>query len=139
MINYTYEITNLDVDNTTSTPNLIKGVHVVLTATDDTDGVSDSIGIYIGLQPSETFVPFENMTKEIVESWIKDSSVIENAKPLLVKKIEDKRAAAVVKTAAPPWIVPVATVPRASVVDTNIANVSTPRTIVPIVVTPTVL
>lgn len=105
MINYTHEITNLDIDNTTSTPNLVKGVHVVLTATDDTDNVSSSIGIYIGLQPSQTFVPFENLTKETVESWIKDSSVIENAKSLLVKQIEDKRATAVIKTAAPPWVV----------------------------------
>lgn len=126
MINYTQEITNLDIDNTDPTrPNLIKGVHVLLTARDDTDNLSSSIGIFIGLEPGETFVPFENLTKETVESWIKDSPNIENAKPLLVQQIEAERENAVIRTTVPPWVVPVKSVPLDRVVeDTNIVSTS---------------
>ena len=106
MINYKHEITTLDVDNSNPlTPNLIVGVQVALTATDDTDNISSTVGIYIRLEPSQSFIPIEQLTKEIVESWIADNPMIENAKPRLIEQIESIRTASGIKVITPPWAV----------------------------------
>lgn len=104
MINYIQEITALDVNNSNdSTPNLISGIHLILTATDDLDNISSSIGIYIPIEPSENFIPFETLPKETVESWIANNDKIENAKRIVAEQITHIRADAAVKSVSPPW------------------------------------
>jgi hypothetical protein len=130
MINYTQEISTLDIDNSNPTiPNLIVGVHIILTATDDTDNISSSVGVYIRLEPGQSFIPFDQLTKEIVESWVANSATVENAKPILVRQIEEKRADTAIKLVNPPWVIPTTSVPlNVSVESTNIVSVSNPAT-----------
>lgn len=107
MITYKHEITLLDIDNTSADmPNVVKGIHVAYNAVDDLDNISKVVGIYIPLTPNGTIIPLENLTKDIVESWIENHPYFENAKSLLATQIDDTRADRGVKMIAPPWNIP---------------------------------
>ena len=129
MINYTQEISNLDIDNKNAAiPNLITGIHMLITAIDDTDNISACLGLYIGLQPSQDFISFQDITKEIVEGWISINPAIENAKNVLAQEIVLRRENAMVSaiTIMPPWVVIPTAETTSSSTGTVVESTSTP-------------
>jgi hypothetical protein len=74
-ITYEWEVTSMKVINTDSLNNVVIQTYWKKTGTDE-DG---NEGVFIGATPlsssvdSENFVPFEQLTQEIVIDWIKDA------------------------------------------------------------------
>jgi hypothetical protein len=70
MTNYTWTI--VDMDRLTS-DNFVVTVHYNVSATDGTYSASTYGTITYQEQPGETFVPYDQLTEEIVVGWVKES------------------------------------------------------------------
>ena len=74
MITYNWNCKTVDVyPESEGQTNVVYSVHWTLTGEEN-----DYLATYIGLQeieinPNETFVPFENLTNEIVAGWVKNA------------------------------------------------------------------
>ena len=107
MINYSITVSSMYTDSSNpETPNLVTGIHVIVTGTDDVTGITASLGVYNRLSPGGTFVDFENLTPEIVSSWVDSTAMIEHAKVYLEKQIAEKRSNSSEGLVGTPWNVP---------------------------------
>jgi len=74
MITYNWNCKTVDIyPESEGQTNVVYFVHWILTGEED-----DYSASYIGLQqievnPNETFIPFENLTNEIVTDWVKNA------------------------------------------------------------------
>ncbi|WP_296683212.1 hypothetical protein [Flavobacterium sp.] len=87
MINFEWNINPMDciIDDDGMT-NVIQTVHWRLTGTDENEISSSVYGAQSFPKPSEEgFIPFEELTKEIVVSWLEATLDV----PALEKNIED--------------------------------------------------
>lgn len=110
MISYTYKIKNLSVSTRIpETPDLVTHLLMLVTATDDTDNISVELTCTIHLLPSDTFIPYSELTEETVLSWIDDNSdTILRIKELAPMAIQNIRQAPVLispsELRTPPWV-----------------------------------
>jgi hypothetical protein len=111
MINYTFEIKNLSTtDQYTEKPNMVTGILLTITGTDDADNISDAIHATLGLTPNTgEFIPFDNLTDEIVRSWIDENDPrMEKFRELVAVAIQNKRDSSRILPATdmktPPWV-----------------------------------
>jgi hypothetical protein len=95
MINYKFEIEGMHVVNTSSTKNYVVTALYQIIGVDDS-GVSDSIMDCADFQVNENvenFIPYNELTQEMVESWIiaeNGEPHIENLKNIIKDKISYK-------------------------------------------------
>jgi hypothetical protein len=126
MINYTFEISNLSTtDQYIEKPNMVTGIMLMFTGIDDTDNISGTMYSVLGLTPNEgEFIPFENLTDEIVRSWIDENDPrIERLREMVSSTIQQKRDATRILPATdmktPPWV------PEPVVSETSSSNTAT--------------
>lgn len=66
VINWT--ITRLDADSQT---NAVFNVHICITGTDGTNTADKNFVVGLQHTPEDTFVPYEDLTEELVLGWVK--------------------------------------------------------------------
>jgi hypothetical protein len=102
MTDYTWTITALDYEDQGAITQVVTMVHWNVTGTDGTHK-GRSFGAFEVGEPGDDFTAFENLTPEMVKSWI-DDAVIAEAEANVAFQISRKVAnAAVNKGAGVPW------------------------------------
>lgn len=90
MINYEWKINALNVTNTEKFQDVIIEVHYDIIGTDSETNVTERVyGSFNLNNPTDDFIDFQNVTKEIVIGWLEEtySEEIEEIKNNISKKI----------------------------------------------------
>ena len=73
MINYSYTINSMYTVNLPTEPYYVVQVNYTYTGTDGQYSSSISNSLFYNITQSSVFIPYEDLTKEIVVSWIESS------------------------------------------------------------------
>lgn len=121
MINYATTVSSMYVDNTQNLniTNLVIGLEVILTGTDDSSQISANTKIYIRIDPGSDIIQFADLTDEIVSGWINESSFLNDAKVFVEKQIAEKKSNALGLIVNPPWVTYRSDPFYTTIVDTN--------------------
>ena len=84
MISYTWSINQMD---RLTSDNFVVTVHYTVSAVDG-DFTASTYGTVSYTQESNNFIPFENLTPEIVIGWVKESLGEETVEASLASQIE---------------------------------------------------
>lgn len=107
MINYTYKLSNLEVNDVDDRSNVVHTAFVTIHGADDVTGNEESLIEKFDLEVGnlESFTEYDNLTEEIVLSWI-ESDRFTGAENSIALLIQTKNEALVDKPL--PWKVVVA-------------------------------
>lgn len=97
MISYTWNVVQMD---RLTSDNFVVTVHYNVSAVDG-DYTASTYGTVSYTQESDDFIPFENLTPEIVTGWVKESLGEETVEASLASQIEAKKNP--VQISGMPW------------------------------------
>ena len=106
MIKFHYDVYAMSIDSLTdpSNPNMVTGVYLRVYAYDDVTNINAEQSIYISNKADVVWLPFDQLTNEIVTEYVVNSGYVSDVKDLLIKLLEEKAASANSLTVTPPWI-----------------------------------
>jgi len=89
MITYNWGIKSKPTTSINGYDNVVLAIIWVLEAQNDENKIKSSIaGTTFFLPPTDTFIPYEDLTDEIVIGWIEDKDDIISIKAELASKVE---------------------------------------------------
>ena len=103
MTTYNFRIDSLTCDQENQDfPNLVKTIGVTVSAITESEGIL-SVSTIVDVEPSDTFVPYSELTQEQVQSWI-PSQVLNELQARLEKQLADIQTEKV-KEQPLPWLI----------------------------------
>ncbi len=83
--------------------NIVKNIHWILVGKDGSYEATNYGSVALDPPVSQSFVEFENLTEEIVLSWIENKLDVESIKVNIENSI-NKQKNPVMQTLTPPWL-----------------------------------
>jgi hypothetical protein len=106
VINYTYLINSMTCSQLDATkPDLVVAIQINMMAVDTTDNLTAMMTTVLQFKPTDVFIPFNELTKEVVDSWIAPHPRIPELKKDLENLIVAKLKPPYIERKAP-WLAP---------------------------------
>jgi hypothetical protein len=106
MITFTYNVYAMSIDSTldAANPHMVTGVYLRVIAYDDVIKRTAEQTIYISNKPGSAWLPYDQLTNEIVTEYVVNSGYVSDVKDLLTTILSEMAASTNTMPVTPPWL-----------------------------------